>query len=503
MPCPRMRPFPSCFFLMIFLMPHLGASNVVLMANNATLSFDDVEATFTPEVKGSGVKGVLYAVEPLDACSPLRTKAVEDSVSPFALVIRGGCQFDDKVRNAQDAGFKAAIVYNDEDSVVLVSMAGSSSGVHIYAVFISKASGEVLKKYSGQTETELWIIPTYENSAWSIMAISFISLLAMSAVLATCFFVRRHQIRQDRTRLPQAREFHGMSSQLVKAMPSLIFTKVQEDNCTSATCAICLEDYSVGEKLRVLPCRHKFHAACVDLWLTSWRTFCPVCKQDANAGTSNPLVSESTPLLSSAIRLPADSAALASFRSTVAASPPRPIIRHPSSQSISRNYSISGPGFPPTSNPTYANSSPMCTSGSSVDLANMSSPWSRTSHLTSAHSLCGGHLSPPINIRYTSPHVSRSGYGSASWYIGSSHMSHGSPNYYPGSSGQQHPYLRHCTLSGPSLFTMVPQSPQQNQLQHGGDSETSLSAAASIHSFRQLYQQCPDSDTSSQSLPGC
>ncbi|XP_039815784.1 receptor homology region, transmembrane domain- and RING domain-containing protein 2-like isoform X2 [Panicum virgatum] len=472
MTCPRRwRSFPLCFFLVIFVIAQLGACNVVLMANNTTLSFDDVEATFTPVVKGSGVNGALYAAEPLDACSPLRTKAVKGSVSPFALVIRGGCQFDEKVRNAQNAGFKAAIVYDNEDNGVLVSMAGSSSEVDIYAVFISKASGEVLKKYS-----------------------------------ATCFFVRRHQIRQDRARIPRAREFHGMSSQLVKAMPSLIFTKVQEDNCTSSTCAICLEDYTVGEKLRVLPCRHKFHAACVDLWLTSWRTFCPVCKRDAKAGTSNPPVSEATPLLSSAIRLPAESIALASFRSTVAAYPPRPISRHPSSQSISRDYSISGSSIPrtPNLNRSYANSPPICTSASNADLANMSSSWCRTSHLASAHSLCGGHLSPSINFSYISPHVSYSGYGSPSRYIGSSQVPHGSPSYYTGSSGQRHPYLRHCTLSGPSLFTMLPPSPQQNQLQHGGDSETSLSAAASTQSFRQLYlQHCPDSDTSSQSLPGC
>lgn len=135
-------------------------------------------------------------------------------------------------------------------------MAGSSSGIDIYAVFISKTSGEVLKQYSGQSDAQVWIISTRDNSALSIMAISFTALLAMSAVLATCFFVRRHQMRRDRARIPAAREFHGMSSQLVKAMPSLIFTKVQEDNCTSSTCAICLEDYSVGEKIRVLPCRH-------------------------------------------------------------------------------------------------------------------------------------------------------------------------------------------------------------------------------------------------------
>ena len=130
------------------------------------------------------------------------------------------------------------------------------AGIKIHVVFVSKALGEILILNAGLTNVEIWTIPTFENSAWSIMAISFISLLAMSVVLATCFFVHRHCIRRERPRAPLVREFHGMSSRLVKAMPSLIFTVVLEDNCTSRTCAICLEDYCVGEKLRIPPCCH-------------------------------------------------------------------------------------------------------------------------------------------------------------------------------------------------------------------------------------------------------
>ena len=102
-------------------------------------------------MKGSGVNGALYAAEPLDACSPLRTKAVKGSVSPFALVIRGGCQFDDKVRNAQNAGFKAAIVYDNEDNGVLVSSnAPDIFFLHIFSYMlfiISARKGLLLYRY--------------------------------------------------------------------------------------------------------------------------------------------------------------------------------------------------------------------------------------------------------------------------------------------------------------------------------------------------------------------
>ena len=50
------------------------------------------------------------------------------------------------------------------------------------------------------------------------------------------------------------------------------------------TCTMCLDPFAPGDQLRILPCGHAFHLACVDRWLieeqVGQRRSCPVCKQD-------------------------------------------------------------------------------------------------------------------------------------------------------------------------------------------------------------------------------
>ncbi|XP_043713355.1 receptor homology region, transmembrane domain- and RING domain-containing protein 2-like [Telopea speciosissima] len=423
----------SLLYIILSLLVTTATAKVVLIGNNVTLSFDDQEANFAPTVKESGEFGSLYVAEPLNACLPLTNKVDKGkgANASFVLIIRGGCTFEEKVRIAQNAGFKAAVIYNNEDSGGLIAMEGSSAGIKIHAVFISKASGEALKKYAGLPNMELWILTTFENSAWSIMVVSFVSLLSMSIVLATCFFVRRRYVRREWTQARRVREFHGMSSRLVKAMPSLIFTSVLEDNCTSMTCAICLEDYSAGEKLRILPCRHKFHAACVDSWLTTWRTFCPVCKRDARSSTGEPPASECTPLLSSRA---SSSVGLSSARSSYASSSAIQIAPASSrSPSVSHVHSFAGTSVPQSFR-SYGNSSALTPSRSSMDLRNASSQRSRTSYLVSPHSMAYPSVSP-LSSRFISPYVPS--------------PTNASPSYL-GSSSRQ-PNMLHCSESAASF----------------------------------------------------
>ena len=66
-------------------------------------------------MESPGIRGTLQVAQPLDACSPLMNKAKpgEGRRLSFALIKKGNCTFEYKVRNAQAAGFSAAIVYNN------------------------------------------------------------------------------------------------------------------------------------------------------------------------------------------------------------------------------------------------------------------------------------------------------------------------------------------------------------------------------------------------------
>ncbi|KAI3879211.1 hypothetical protein MKW98_028778 [Papaver atlanticum] len=44
---------------------------------------------------------------------------------------------------------------------------------------------------------------------------------------------------------------------------------------------VCLDEFGDGDKLRLLPCHHVFHAKCIDEWFACHPT-CAVCRFDYN-----------------------------------------------------------------------------------------------------------------------------------------------------------------------------------------------------------------------------
>lgn len=56
--------------------------------------------------------------------------------------------------------------------------------------------------------------------------------------------------------------------------------EVQADE--ALICSICTDEFETGQDLRVLPCDHKFHPACIDPWLLNVSGTCPLCRIDLN-----------------------------------------------------------------------------------------------------------------------------------------------------------------------------------------------------------------------------
>eukprot|EP01018_Ginkgo_biloba_P016577 Gb_40184 [translate_table: standard] len=68
---------------------------------------------------------------------------------------------------------------------------------------------------------------------------------------------------------------------VVDSFPLRIHKKSEQSetvNEEESQCYICLVEYEDGEQIRILPCHHEYHMACVDKWLKEVHRVCPLCR---------------------------------------------------------------------------------------------------------------------------------------------------------------------------------------------------------------------------------
>lgn len=80
----------------------------------------------------------------------------------------------------------------------------------------------------------------------------------------------------------------GLDPSVIAALPVFTFGKLKEvaaggGGGAAAECAVCLSVMEEEEKAMLLPnCNHAFHVGCIDAWLRSNNSTCPICRTHAD-----------------------------------------------------------------------------------------------------------------------------------------------------------------------------------------------------------------------------
>ena len=118
--------------------------------------------------------------------------------------------------------------------------------------------------------------------------------------LKWCFFVRKYVLLRERrvrnilTRLEQQdqqqmlRRNNRNSAQVViqrlESETDLIeVNEANQEIYKELTCSICISDFTQGDVIRKLNCKHYFHHECIKLWVVR-QQICPNCKVNAFTG---------------------------------------------------------------------------------------------------------------------------------------------------------------------------------------------------------------------------
>ena len=128
-----------------------------------------VSTTFGPTLNATGVTADVKIASVIDGCTPLPAGSLTGKIG---LIARGSCEFQVKVKAAQDAGAVAAIIYNLPDSAPTGGMAGVNPSITIPSVLIDSPEAIYMKNLLAQP-TNVNITLKYDPNAQAIRDGSF------------------------------------------------------------------------------------------------------------------------------------------------------------------------------------------------------------------------------------------------------------------------------------------------------------------------------------------
>ena len=266
-------------------------------------------------VPSKGLTGIVHQSVPKNACSYLQP--LPQGIGDTFAMVEGypSCIFD-MVANVRNAGYKLIIASSPNDTDCDVAQYIANSGFPIVIVtqkYANYLREHVAVKNIADIDYRNVIVATvymYVSYASIIIPLAagvccvcciFCSFYCIKYGLCDCscmdgsrrrrqnsYRYRHIQPQPQRDELTASIQRHlaelridsrthlALGEWTTKRLPTRKYQTGQEKN---ESCAICVNDFTDGDNLRVLPCEHVFHSECVDEWLINHSSLCPLCKQ--------------------------------------------------------------------------------------------------------------------------------------------------------------------------------------------------------------------------------
>ncbi|PIA41095.1 hypothetical protein AQUCO_02300119v1 [Aquilegia coerulea] len=112
----------------------------------------------------------------------------------------------------------------------------------------------------------------------SVLLCALICALGLNSIIR-CALRCSSRVALDSNNSSSARLANtGVKRKALKRFPTIIYSADLKLPGLDNECSICLSEFTLGERLRVLPkCNHGFHVRCIDKWLIS-HSSCPTCR---------------------------------------------------------------------------------------------------------------------------------------------------------------------------------------------------------------------------------
>uniref|UniRef100_A0A8C6YX12 E3 ubiquitin-protein ligase RNF43 n=1 Tax=Nothoprocta perdicaria TaxID=30464 RepID=A0A8C6YX12_NOTPE len=245
-----------------------------------------LEGEFASVAEVTPAEGKLLQSHPLSLCN---TSEDEHTETGFITIVKleqpdrdpNPClSLANKAKLAGERGARA-ILFDITDDESAADQLRKPRGLSQPVVLIRGHDAELLMGVVNKNREAHVKIEVKEPPAWPDYDVWILLTVVSTVVVIILIFVVRTKCQLSRTQ-------DSLQQQTMQAIGQLATRTYQPrcrqaarwdsaSSCSSApVCAVCLEEFSEGQELRIISCSHEFHRECVDPWLQQHHT-CPLC----------------------------------------------------------------------------------------------------------------------------------------------------------------------------------------------------------------------------------